>query len=683
LAKSEENAGRRKRAIKRILIMGGVFVLGFVVFGVISIQVWEYSNSVAFCAEGCHDVHPEEIHAYKDSFHANVKCTECHMGRVGTLASMFQKASHIQHLPEVIFDQYERPLESATMRPANESCEKCHWPAAFHGDTVREVRRFLPDEENTEQRTYLLLKTGAGTREEGEGYGIHWHITNPVEYIATDEHKQEIGWVRTTLPDGRTVEYNDATNPLTPEEIARAEPKTMDCVDCHNRMGHPFPSPGALIHDALADGRLSADLPYVKAFMLSLLNTDYATQEEALEAVESMKERYGASFPEAAAAHHEELDQAQQVAEELVTQLFFEEPGVTWQSFPDNNRHNEFAGCFRCHDGNHFTDDGESIRLHCNICHSVPETVGAGDRPPSLPITSIHEPPSHLESNFMADHRFQANEECEACHGEIQFGTDDSSFCANSACHDRVWPMVDLDATFEHPIALEGAHAEVWCHDCHDGERKPEFECANCHEPPGEPHFGPVCEDCHTPEGFEGAGWGDFEHPMPLEETHASLGCDDCHVTGQELSAECSACHEPPSADHYGPACEDCHTPAGFTGARLPAEDHPVPLVGAHQAASCDGCHTDSQEKPSTVCSDCHEAPVNHLVGECSICHTPVGFARSASFLVRLAPEIPHELAGREDCFMCHDPAGQIQPAPSNHVDYANAQCTLCHKAAQ
>ncbi|MFC2029507.1 hypothetical protein ACFLWA_02120 [Chloroflexota bacterium] len=681
LAKSEENTGRRKRAIKRTLIIGGAFVLGFIIFGVVAIQVWEYSNSVAFCADACHDVHPEEIHAFEDSFHANVKCTECHMGRVGTLSSIVQKAGHFQHLPEVVFDQYGRPLESETMRPANESCEKCHWPAAFHGDTVREVRRFLPDEENTEQRTYLLLKTGAANREASEGYGIHWHITNPVEYIATDEHKQDIRWIRTTLPDGRTVEYNDAVDPLTAEEITQAEPVTMDCVDCHNRMGHPFPSPGDLIHDALGDGRLSADLPYVKAFMLSLLDADYATQEEALAAVESMKERYLASFPKAAAAHPEKLDQAQQVVEELVTQLYFKVPGVTWQSFPDNNRHTDFAGCFRCHDGNHLTDDGESIRLHCNICHSVPATVGAGDRPPSLPISSIQEPASHLASNFMADHRFQANEECEACHGEIQFGADDSSFCANSACHDRAWPMAELDAAFEHPIDLEGTHSEVWCHECHSGVRKPEFECANCHKPPSEPHFGPVCEDCHTPDGFEGADWGDFEHPMPLEGTHATLECQDCHVAGAELSPNCGACHTPPNVDHFGPACEDCHTPAGFQGARLPAEAHPVPLEGAHQAAACDGCHTADQEKPPTVCSECHEPPAGHLTGECEMCHSPEGFARSASFLVQLAPQIPHELTGREDCLLCHDPAGQIRPAPSNHVDHSNEQCSLCHKA--
>jgi hypothetical protein len=661
--------------------IGIAFIVGFLIFGVIAIQVWEYSNSVEFCANACHDVHPEEIEAFHDSYHANIKCTECHMGRVGTINSILLKASHFRHLPEVIFDAYDRPLESETMRPANESCELCHWPPAFHGDTVRKITRFEPDEENTQKDTYLIMKTGAGTREEGLGYGIHWHISNPVEYIATDEHKQEIPWVRTTLPDGRTVEYNDVTNPLSPEEIEEAEKQVMDCVDCHNRVGHPFPPPGELIHDAMVEGRLSTELPYTKKYMLDLLKTEFNSQDQALEAITTVRDEYEQTYPEAAAAYPEEVEEAEQVAEELVSRLVFEEPGVTWQDFPDQNKHKDFPGCFRCHNGKHLSDEGESIRLQCNICHSVPETVGVGDRPPQMPLAYIQEPDSHLETNFIADHRFQADESCEACHGENQFGADDSSFCANSSCHGRAWPEVELDAAFPHPIELEGAHAEAWCHDCHSGERRPEYVCNNCHMPPPA-HFGDQCEDCHTPAGFEGADMGDFEHPVALEGAHASADCADCHVEGQELTASCSGCHEPPPA-HFGPECEDCHTPTSFRDASLPAEMHPVELVGAHQAAACDDCHIEGQETPAYVCSNCHEPPEDHLAGECDVCHAPTGFDESAAQIVALAPEIPHELEGRDDCLMCHDPEGQVLPAPSNHADYANEQCALCHKAGE
>jgi hypothetical protein len=44
------------------------FVAGlFVVLAIGSIQVWEWSNSPQFCAEMCHDVHPEEGPAFKSN----------------------------------------------------------------------------------------------------------------------------------------------------------------------------------------------------------------------------------------------------------------------------------------------------------------------------------------------------------------------------------------------------------------------------------------------------------------------------------------------------------------------------------------------------------------------------------------------------------------------------------------
>ncbi len=487
---------------QRALLAGGLFTLGFIILSIVSITAWEYSNSVSFCANICHDVHPEESPSNQDFYHARVKCTECHMGRVSTIQAMLLKASHFQHVPQVLFGQAGRPLEAETMRPANESCERCHWPPAFHGDTVREITHFKQDEGNSEEVVYLILKTGAGEREEGLGYGIHWHITNRVEYIATDDHKENIPWVRSTLPDGRTVEYSDVTAPLSAEEIAEGEKRVMDCVDCHNRMGHPFPSPEELVDEALTDGRLSRDLPFAKKEMLALLSADYTDQEAALAAVGPWEAQYEATYPEEAASQAAAVDQAAQLAGELIPQLVFEEPGVTWRSFPDHNKHDEFDGCFRCHDGKHVSSEGESIRLHCNICHSIPLTVEPGEDPPAMPAASLQEPESHMETNFVADHRFLANSVCSDCHGDVDFGSDESMFCALSGCHGREWPSVDLNAAFPHPIELEGKHAEVWCHECHDGVRKPEYDCANCHQPP-KPHFDDTCEDCHNTARFQ------------------------------------------------------------------------------------------------------------------------------------------------------------------------------------
>jgi hypothetical protein len=272
---------------------------------------------------------------------------------------------------------------------------------------------------------------------------------------------------------------------------------------------------------------------------------------------------------------------------------------------------------------------------------------------------------------------------CTECHGPNTFGADDSTFCANSACHGQAWPEVDLDAAFPHPVELEGKHAEVWCHECHNGVKQPAYECANCHQPSVQPHFGEVCEDCHTPEGFELAEASDFEHPVALEGAHADLSCSACHTTGQSLTYECANCHQPPSEPHFGEACEDCHTPLGFEGATLPPELHPVPLVGAHLHATCDVCHAEGLRVPEYVCSKCHQPPENHLAGTCDTCHTPEGWVESAASLVAQSPQIPHALDGLEDCLFCHDPSEDMKPVPDDHEGLINEQCTLCHTATQ
>lgn len=676
----------RNPVTRRTLLTGVAFILGFIVFSVIGIQTWEWSNSTAFCSNVCHDVHPEEPESYQNSYHARVQCTECHISRVGMLHNVFLKVGHAKHLPAVLFDNYERPMKGETLRPVNESCELCHWPPSFHGDTVREIKHFEPDENNTEKRIYLILKTGGGQRESGLGYGIHWHIGNQVEYIATDERRQDIRWVRTTLPDGRTVEYNDVTNPLSAEEIASAEKYVVDCVTCHNQVGHPFPTPEQLVDQAIAEGKLNRDLPFAKKEMIALLTASYSDQETALAAVDSLEAQYRSQYPEVAISQADAIQQAAETAKELVARAVFEDPGITWQSFPNNSGHGgriEFPGCFRCHDGKHISSDGASIRLHCNICHGIPAIAKAGDRPPELPLASIQEPASHLETNFVADHRFLANGDCADCHGEVAFGSDDSSFCANSACHGYAWPAVDLDAAFPHPIPLEGKHAQVWCHNCHEGVEKPSYQCANCHEPPMASHFDGMCEDCHTVDGFEQAEIAaGFEHPAPLEGAHAELDCMACHAGGESLKYECASCHRPPSEPHFGVVCNDCHTTTSFEGATIPPELHPIPLVGAHLRATCSVCHADGQRTPEYVCTNCHRPPENHLDGTCDTCHTPEGWTDSAASLVAVSPTIPHSLDGTENCLVCHDPDGEIEPAPTGHKDagFINEQCNLCHK---
>jgi len=49
----------------------------------------------------------------------------------------------------------------------------------------------------------------------------------------------------------------------------------------------------------------------------------------------------------------------------------FPEMKVTWGVHPSNLGHNDFPGCFRCHDGSHSSADGQTISNDCAACRNL------------------------------------------------------------------------------------------------------------------------------------------------------------------------------------------------------------------------------------------------------------------------------------------------------------------------
>ncbi len=44
---------------------------------------------------------------------------------------------------------------------------------------------------------------------------------------------------------------------------------------------------------------------------------------------------------------------------------------MNWGIYPNNIGHNDFPGCFRCHDEQHASADGRKISQDCNSCHCL------------------------------------------------------------------------------------------------------------------------------------------------------------------------------------------------------------------------------------------------------------------------------------------------------------------------
>jgi cytochrome c2 len=49
----------------------------------------------------------------------------------------------------------------------------------------------------------------------------------------------------------------------------------------------------------------------------------------------------------------------------------FPEMKIQWGTYPNNIGHEDFLGCFRCHDGEHKASDGRVITQDCDACHSI------------------------------------------------------------------------------------------------------------------------------------------------------------------------------------------------------------------------------------------------------------------------------------------------------------------------
>ena len=54
---------------------------------------------------------------------------------------------------------------------------------------------------------------------------------------------------------------------------------------------------------------------------------------------------------------------------------------VGWGTYPNNLGHVFFPGCFRCHDDNHKSRDGNVIKQDCESCHD--DAVDRGAMRPS------------------------------------------------------------------------------------------------------------------------------------------------------------------------------------------------------------------------------------------------------------------------------------------------------------
>jgi hypothetical protein len=334
-----------------------------------------YMDSTQFCGQTCHTPMTPEYTAYQGSPHSRVGCTECHVGQ-GFTGFVEAKVAGTRQLAGVFFNNYQRPIPSPvrTLRPARETCEHCHWPQRFTGDYFWTHTKYSDDEKNSPLTTVLVLKLG-GTTWQGS-VGIHGrHLDtgkSRIEYISTDNARQVIPDVHYVDDQGQSVVYASSEVKATPEQLAHGEHRSMDCVDCHNRPTHAFQLPERAVDQAMSEGRISTDLPFIKKKSVELLKVAYPDQDTAAQRIlAGINDYYKTSYPAVYSGHRSQVEAAADQVKAIYLRNVFPEMKITWGTHPNNIGHDDYLGCFRCHDGNHTTKDGKTITNECTACHNL------------------------------------------------------------------------------------------------------------------------------------------------------------------------------------------------------------------------------------------------------------------------------------------------------------------------
>ncbi len=284
------------------------------------------------------------------------------------------------------------------------------------------------------------------------------------------------------------------------------------------------------------------------------------------------------------------------------------------------------------------------------------------------------------------------------------------------SCHTaHAWKPLRSDLSFDHNadtrFELVGRHALTSCEYCHidlrfDEPRIDNEACASCHVDVHQGRFIEPCATCHNTETFS-VTHADVLHSQtsfPLTGAHRQITCESCHTDDQggaftTLETDCMACHtdayqHAKAPDHaalgYPTTCTDCHTTFAWTDGTF---DHTsmskgFELVGAHQATTCESCHSSpgfdvafSAAGPND-CIACHTSDYNEQHADtgiptaCLDCHNTTAWAGvtfdHATVADGFALVGAHEAASCESCHSGGDFEVPFAPVDQN-------DCLSCH----
>lgn len=361
----------RARAWRRAGIFFAVMTFANLVIGSqLSYRAVEHMETVEFCGQTCHVMKPEYM-AHLVPSHQQVSCPECHIvpGATGFIKA---KMAGTRQLEAVAFNSFPRPIESAMesnrLVPSKQTCENCHARQKPLGSKLVIMPKFKDDEKNTRSDTVLMMLVGGSTS--GGIHGAHLAPGVHIRYAAQDKKRQNIPWVEYSKDGGETRSYLAMGS--TAESVKNLPVFEMECADCHNRAAHSFDLPERALDRSIAQGKIAADLPFIKTTGLELLKATYESDDEAGQKIPAgLSAFYQQKYADLAGSRAADIQNAGRELAAIYQRNVFPDLKVTWGTYQNNLGHTDATGCFRCHDESHVASGKKTITQDCGVCHNV------------------------------------------------------------------------------------------------------------------------------------------------------------------------------------------------------------------------------------------------------------------------------------------------------------------------
>ena len=368
----EEEVAPKQTGSSVFRIIALLTVLNIIIFSAATLRMLHFMDQAEFCGTACHRVMNPEWVTYQQSPHARVPCVECHVGE-GLDALIESKLNGIRQMYLAALDMYNQPIPTPVhqLRPAQETCEHCHWPEKFFGQRMTTMINYAFDSLSTPRYTTLNVKIDAG--HPGHEPGSHWHIaeSNKVRYTSVQDKRREMIRVQSVQADGS---YKTFVNQrIEQHESEEQDWRVMDCMDCHNRATHIYADPERAVDQAIRSGKIDKTLPFVKRQALEAVTNNYPSNQAAITGIENeIAVFYKRNYPHITFEKRHAIEETIKTLQDIHTTNIHHEMKIEWGTYPSHRGHHRDLGCFRCHNSNmKAVDDTSTIKHECTMCHSI------------------------------------------------------------------------------------------------------------------------------------------------------------------------------------------------------------------------------------------------------------------------------------------------------------------------